>query len=329
MTALGDGLARVVDLALEATVVGSFSRIGSDVRSRTDHWQAVPDGNGKVALVTGAGGGIGSAAANELAAHGWVVWLAGRSQAGLDAVRAHIRDASPRAEVRTVRFDLADLAQVRDAAAGLAEQLERLDVLVHNAGSLNRDFTLTADGLELTTQVNVVAPFLLTSQLLPVLRSSAGARVVTVSSGGMYTTGVSVADLQPDPGSYDGVRAYARTKRAQVVLTELWAQAPEALGVRFHSMHPGWVATPGLSASLPRFERVLGPLLRTPAAGADTVVWLASATEPGTTPTSFWHDRRRRSTVRLPGTAVSPEAARGLWSWTAERVAVTTEVHAG
>ena len=148
---------------------------------------------------------------------------------------------------------------------------------MHNAGVLSRDYQRTDDGLELTVAVHVVGPFLLTQMLLPLLQASDAPRVITMSSGGMYTQRLDVGALDPIAGEYDGVRAYARAKRAQVELTRLWEQHEGPTGVRFVSMHPGWVATPGIESSLPSFNRLMRPILRTAEEGADTAVWLAAS----------------------------------------------------
>ena len=96
-----------------------------------------------------------------------------------------------------------------------------------------------------------------------------------VSSGGMYTERFDLDRLEMDPEHYDGVRAYARAKRAQVVLAREWSRRWSACGVASYAMHPGWVDTPGLASGLPSFT-YLGPLLRRPEEGADTAVWLAA-----------------------------------------------------
>ena len=128
------------------------------------------------------------------------------------------------------------------------------------------------------------------------------ARVLFVSSGGMYTRRLDVDDLQSRRGTYDGRVAYARTKRAEVVLAERWAAALAGTGVVVHAMHPGWADTPGIKSSLPAFQRIMRPLLRTPEQGADTIVWLAAAEEPGRTTGRFWCDRHVRATHRLART---------------------------
>ena len=104
--------------------------------------------------------------------------------------------------------------------------------------------------------------------------------MITVSSGGMYTARLRAGDLELSRESYDGSRAYAHTKRIEVILNRLWAEHHGSDGFLFHSMHPGWVATPGLRRSLPRFERLMRPALRSPRQGADTIVWLARRPSP-------------------------------------------------
>ena len=122
----------------------------------------------------------------------------------------------------------------------------------------------------------VVGPFLLTCLLLDRLRASAPSRVITMSSGGMYTAALSAPSPEMDPASYNGTRQYALAKRAQVTLNEMWAARYPDRSVVFHALHPGWADTPGVAEALPTFRRVVGPLLRDPMAGADTMVWLAA-----------------------------------------------------
>ena len=101
-------------------------------------------------------------------------------------------------------------------------------------------------------------------------------------------------------------------KRAQVTLIREWARR-QGSGIRFDSMHPGWADTPGLSASLPGFAGLMGPLLRTPAEGTDTMVWLATTPEPPAPGGSLWLDRRARPFDRLPMTRLSKGDRRRLW----------------
>ncbi len=167
----------------------------------------------------------------------------------------------------------------------------------------------------------VVGPFLLTHLLLDRLADSAPSRVITMSSGGMYATGLTVSRLEMDADDYKGAEQYARAKRAQVTLTEMWAERFGDRDISFHAMHPGWADTPGVEDALPVFRKVVGPLLRTPEQGADTLVWLAADDEPLGHNGSFWLDRRRQSIHQLPTTRRTDTAERReqLWDWVTER----------
>jgi dehydrogenase/reductase SDR family protein 12 len=216
--------------------------------------------------------------------------------------------------------DLADLGAVRDGAEELLATLEGLDVLVNNAGALTHEHTITDDGLELTYQTHVVAPFLLTHLLQPLLGPDG--RVITVSSGGMYTQGLRLSTLRMGADPYDGVVAYAQAKRAQVLLNQKWAERSQTT---FHAMHPGWADTPGVADSLPTFQRVVGRFLRSPEEGADTIVWLAAADEPARSSGQFWLDRRPRGTVRLPGTSADAATVSRLWQQVADDAGLMAE----
>ena len=313
-------LSRAVDAALEISVVGSFTRVGYGVRHRLGRWDATPMPvlDGRTVLVTGATSGIGLAAARRLARLGAAVRFLARSPERAEAARDIIAAAGgPGADVAYGLADMSDLDAVRDFAARFAADNPRLDVLVHNAGALSRDHRAAPDGTELTLASHLFGPFLLTGLLLPALRRGAPARVLTVSSGGMYTQRLDLAQLELRPDRYDGTVAYARAKRAQVALTGEWARRVPADTAVFHAMHPGWADTPGVVSGLPTFHRVMRPLLRTPDQGADTLVWLAAAAEPGGSTGGFWLDRRRRSENRLPWTRGGD--ARALWELCVER----------
>jgi len=317
----------VVDAVVEFPVVTSFTRLGYDVRSRVDHWTPTSryDLHGRVMLVTGSTSGIGLAAATALAGDGATVVLLGRNPEKTERVAEELRNRSGNDTVGSVVADMADLDAVRAVAAEVLDRYDRLDVLVHNAAVLNATRRLAPDGTEESVACQVVAPFLLTSLLLERLRASPIARVLTMASGGMYTAPLDVAQLEMSAADYKGAEQYARAKRAQVTLNELWAARTGGTGVVFQALHPGWVDTPGLEEALPKFRRVVGPLLRSPQQGADTLVWLAADDgEPITTNGRFWLDRRPRTLHKLGRTRRSdtPAERERLWAWCVERAGI-------
>ena len=271
-------IAGTIDRVLEWTVALSFTRIGYAARRRLFGWRALDsyDLAGRIALVTGATSGIGFATAELLAGMGAHVILLGRDRGRTEQARTRIAEAVPGASLSIVVASVSDAAQIQRAAAEVRAAHPRLDVLVHNAGALASKYNRSPMGVEETSAAQVAGPFLLTGLLLDRLRAAAPGRVITVSSGGAYTTALTVEGLDPEPSEFEGSRQYARVKRAQIALTALWAQRTAGSGVVFQSMHPGWVDTPGLAASLPRFYRLLKPLLRSRVEGADTIAWLAA-----------------------------------------------------
>ncbi|MDY7102730.1 MAG: SDR family NAD(P)-dependent oxidoreductase [Actinomycetota bacterium] len=328
--------ARAADALIESTVVMSFTNLGHGLRQQLLGWRNEPERrlDGKTAAITGATSGVGLAAATELARRGASVHLLVRDPERGRRSAANIVAATGNEDVTVEVADLASLPSVRAAAAALAARVERLDVLVHNAGLLTPARETTDDGLERMFATHVAGPFLLQALLAgdpvaggdaagsdapPLLR--AGSRVIWVSSGGMYAEPLHLDDLQRHDVRFDGTRVYAHTKRAQVALARAWAERLAGDGVVVHAMHPGWADTPGVADALPTFHRVMGPWLRTPGEGADTIVWLASADEPGTCSGMFWHDRRPRPPDRLPWTRVSDDERRRLFDQVAALVA--------
>lgn len=315
------GLANLGDALAEAPVAPSFTRLGFGMRARLEGWRPLDSYrlDDRVVVLTGATSGLGLAAAARLVAIGATLVLVGRNPAKLDAVAGRLV-AQPGAQggsVDTVAADMGDLDAVRRAGETILARHQRVDTLVHNAGALSDRRLTTPDGTEMTVASQVLGPFLLTGLLMARLVESAPARVVTMSSGGMYATGLTVDRLQMAESEYRGAEQYARAKRAQVTLTEMWAERFADSGVVFHSMHPGWADTPGVRTSLPTFRRVTGPFLRSAEQGADTLVWLVADDAALGSTGLFWHDRRPRATHRLPRTRKTETAERRaeLWDW--------------
>ena len=200
----------------------------------------MPDLSGKVVLVTGATDGLGRGLAEELARDGADVLVHGRDQARIDRTVDDIVAETGNKRPRGYRADLASLAEVRELAARVADAEPRLDVLVNNAG-IGSDVPgggrrqETRDGIELRFAVNYLAGFLLSRLLLPLLRSSAPARIVNVSSVGQAP--IDFDDVMLTRG-YGGVRAYGQSKLAQILDTLTLAEQLDGDGVTVNALHP-------------------------------------------------------------------------------------------
>ena len=298
---------------LDRSIVFSFDRTGY-----RRHAAAFPPGEletdqrGRVAVVTGASSGLGVEIARGLMERGATVILACRDVEKGERVRASL--PSHTGSSRVQRLDVSDFESIRAFAASLDQ--ERVDVLVHNAGALALHEERTREGLEVTVAAHLVGPFLLTHLLWPRLRASKDARLIHVSSGGMYAERLDTQQLFDGAGAFDGVRQYARAKRAQIVVAQtLAARVREAaLPIAVSTMHPGWADTPGVRHSLPRFFAITRKILRTPAEGADTVLFLALADRARTADGRFYFDRAPAPLHLRRATEESAEERDALWA---------------
>ena len=305
-----------VDTLLEVSVAGSFTNAGYRARRALYGWRdAVPGSmRGRTVAVTGPTSGLGRAAATSFAALGARLLLIGRNEAKLAGLSADLAARHREDRFVPVLADMASLESVRAAVQAIRDGEPRLDVLVDNAGAMFRSRSVSPDGIEATLAVLVVGPFALTHGLLPLLSAApGGGRVINVTSGGMYTQAVKLDDLDYAQERFSGPRAYARAKRIGVAVMREWARRTADSGVLFSAMHPGWADTPGLAKSLPSFHRLMRPLLRTPAEGADTILWLATAPGDPARNGRLFLDRRIRPFDRVPGTRLSPDERQQLW----------------
>lgn len=312
-----------LDTVLDRSVVLGFSRVGPAVRRHLPGWPADPAPDalaGQHAAVTGATSGLGTATALGLLRLGAAVHLVVRDTAKAEKVRRELLAQVTGSVVTVHPCDVADLDDVRRFAGRFAAEVPHLDVLVHNAGALPPARTESPQGHELTMALHVLGPVLMTDLLLPTM-AGRRARTILVTSGGMYAQRLRDDDPEYQDGAYSGTTAYARSKRAQVEQLPLLQERWGAAGARVHAMHPGWARTPGVAESLPRFNRLTGPILRDAEGGADTTVWLA-ATAPPPDGGGLWHDRRRRPTHLWRGTRTAWVATERMWSWVADQTGI-------
>ncbi len=296
-----------IDTVLDRSIVLGYGRIGLLARRRLPGWPADPPQiDGAAVLVTGAASGLGLAAARGFARLGATVHVLARNLDRAEQAKARVRAAVPAADVRAKACDLGSLSAVRAFAAGEP----RFDVLVNNAGVMSAQRTRSADGHELMFATHVLAPLALTTILVP-------RRVINVSSGGMYTEALPEdGDWESERTPYSPKKLYARTKREQVVITEMLAERLRGRGVFVHAMHPGWADTEGLRGAMPGFRTAIRPIIRTAEEGADTIVWLGASPEALRETGLFWHDRRPRPTHYRLGAHPDDDRARTeLWDY--------------
>jgi len=270
--------------------------------------------NGKTCLVTGATHGIGLVTARALAAAGATVLVHGRDAVLGAAVAADIARESGNSAVRFVRADFMHLDEVRELAEQLARQ-PRLDVLINNAGFIDgAQRRCTAEGYDATFGVNHLAPFLLTTLLLPKLEQSPHARVVVVASEAHRRAGWLDFDdlMNVRVGPW---RAYARSKLANLLFMRALAARLKGSGVTVNALHPGVVRSQlfrGLRGPLRLLlATVARPFMRSPQRGAETSIYLATSPEVEGASGGYYRDRRR---IEPSAAARCPEAAARLWS---------------
>ncbi|MBA3011492.1 MAG: SDR family NAD(P)-dependent oxidoreductase [Proteobacteria bacterium] len=289
-----------------------FSQFGCELSKR--FWTEPKDTlYGKKVVLTGGTSGIGKAAAFQLAERKAFLTIIARNREKAEQVQQEIIQKTGNPHVDFLIADLSLMTDIRSVAKKLKATQKSIHILINNAGALFNERKQTSEGLEQTFATDFLGVFYLTMLLKDALAESSGSRIINVSSGGMYTQKIDVDDLQNEQGPYNGAKAYARAKRGVVILTQIWAEQFKKGGIAVNSMHPGWVDTPGIETSLPKFHQLVNRILRTPEQGADTIVWLAVSREAGQRTGLFWLDRRPHETMVLPKTGESIHERQALW----------------
>jgi NAD(P)-dependent dehydrogenase (short-subunit alcohol dehydrogenase family) len=276
--------------------------------------------SGKTCMVTGATAGIGLVTARELARLGARVIGVGRSPERCQEATRRIREETGSGDIAYLTADLSSQAEIRGLAREVKDTTRRLDVLVNNAGCICVNRQETVDGLEMTFAVNHLAYFLLTNLLLDVIKSSAPARIVSVSSAAHHGCTIRFDDLQ-GKARYSGWRAYQQSKLANVLFTRELARRLEGTGVTANALHPGYVKTQifrvgGIRGWL--LGRAAAAFAISPEEGAKTSIYLASSPEvEGITGRYFV---KRKPAVPSPDSQDDAVAGR-LWEVSAELTA--------
>jgi NAD(P)-dependent dehydrogenase (short-subunit alcohol dehydrogenase family) len=278
---------------------------------------------GKRVLITGATGGIGLAAAQKLAALGAELAIVARDQARAANAVQKIRSAGG-AGVDVLSADLSVQKSVRDLADSALSRYPRIDVLINNAGAINRTRELTEDGIELTWAVNHLAPFLLTNLLLERLSTNAPARVITTTSDAHKGVLIPFDDINAERGyPRQGFLRYGQSKLANILFTVELARRLDGSGVTVNCVHPGLVAT-GFNRNNGAFMNMamtlIRPFSRSPAKGAETMVWLADSPEVSSQSGGYFVDQR----WAMPSQpAMDADSARRLWELSEQQVGLS------
>ena len=289
----------------------SFTKFGFQ-HAKKDWKPVTANIKGKHAVISGATSGLGLATARQLAHLGARLTLVARDKAKAENVKAEITAQTGNPDISIEVAELSNMGEVAALAERLLDTGEAIDILINNAGALLNPRQETDEGIEKSFALLLLGPFLLSEKLHPLLTKSDAARIINVSSGGMYAKRISLGNIESTKPGYSGSDAYARAKRGLVISGEQWAKQWAEDGITVHNMHPGWAFTPGVEVGLPQFTKATKRVLRTAEQGADTIVWLATATEVGKTTGLFWLDRYPHSTHLSSKTRETTEQRREL-----------------
>ena len=276
---------------------------------------------GQTLLITGATSGIGFEAAHRLAAMGHEVILVGRNEEKLSRAVAKIKEHAGHQQVHGFCADLSQMREVRRLSERVCREVKKLDGLLNNAGALYGARQETPEGIENTFALNHLAPFLLSHLLLPLLQQSSDGRIVTVASEAHWSG-------YPDPDDwqqkyrYSAWQAYAQSKLCNILFTYEWARRYTHIPVTCHCYHPGMIRS-GFGTTSTFFwqcvMRLAAPLMRTPAEGADTGVWLMSDPEPRHEQGLYYYDHKQRCSSLK---SHDRRLAGSLWQYSEELCAI-------
>ncbi len=269
----------------------SFSRIGYLVRCLL--WSGAPRNlKDQAILVTGGTAGIGEAAVLEALRAGAQVTAVGRSETKLEALKARAGSHG-----KNLKIEVCDLSSMEDTerfCTRLERAGETFDVVINNVGGLYHEHSTTAEGHETSYAVNLLNHRLLLENLIARDQLKPAARIINMASAGLYNAPRNTRRLDQQAKRFNGVMAYASHKRAQLALSDHYQERFAGRSWRFYTTHPGWTDTPGLQQSMASFRAGLRPILRSPAQGVDTALWLAD-TSPEPVEDKLWFDRKPRT----------------------------------
>ena len=269
---------------------------------------------GQIVMVTGANAGIGKITAQELARMGAHVVMVARSRERGEVALAEIKSATGSSQIDLLLADLSSQESIRQLATDFQARYDKLHVLVNNAGAVFLKRQESADRLEMTFALNHLGYFLLTNLLLDMIKASAPARIVNVSSMAHQQGQIDFADLQ-NQKSYQGFQVYSQSKLANLLFTYELARRLEGSGVTVNALHPGFVASNFAKNNgfIARLAMNLAKLLRiaqTTDKGAETSIYLASSPEAALVSGKYFDEKKA---IRSSHASYNEADARQLW----------------
>ncbi|XP_008311776.1 retinol dehydrogenase 12 [Cynoglossus semilaevis] len=279
--------------------------------------------DGKTVLITGANTGIGKETARDLTMRGARVIMACRDVEKGEEAAASIRAADPKAQLEVRRLDLADTCSIRAFAKEFLRDFDHLHILINNAGVMMCPYTKTADGFEMHIGVNHLGHFLLTYLLIGLLKRSAPARIVVVSSLAHYFGWIRFHDLHSQ-GSYNGGLAYCQSKVANLLFARELAQRLKGTNVTVNALHPGTVNSDLTrhSTLMMIFMSLFSIFIKTPREGAQTTIYCAVAEELHSVSGKYFSDCAPAS-VAPQGR--NDQTAKRLWDVSCELLGIEWE----
>lgn len=233
---------------------------------------------GKTVVITGGTSGIGKETVKALSASGAKVCFTARNEDKGKRVKDELISLTGNKNIDFMYCDLSSFASVKSLAKSVMEKYSEVRVLINNAGTWNLKRRITADGVELTMQVNYFSPALLMLLMKPVLKRGAPSRIINVSSAAHHSARLDIEDLNMKK-HYNSITAYANSKLALILFTKKLAEITDRRETTVNAVHPGLVRT-GLFNSFPRFiVRLVLLNALTPEQGARTTIYLATSDE--------------------------------------------------
>lgn len=272
---------------------------------------------GKVCLITGGTSGIGKETARAIASMGAHVILAARNLELAERVKQEIIASHPASSIDIMHCDLASFASIMKFAQDYKAKYDRLHILINNAGLIERERKLSRDGIELTFAVNHLAPFLLTKLLLDVIKSSAPARIINVSSDAHRGGKINFDDLEGKKG-YNSWRAYGQSKLANILFTRQLASMLRGTSVSVNCLHPGVVATDLFDFIPPPLSYLAKLFMLTSEKGAETSIFLASSPSVEDITGEYFNKKKIAVTSKL---AQDADLAARLWQVSEQYIA--------